>query len=130
MEVATHHHIDRRLCGVPTSVGHGQATVRLETTGEMAADAQGLVHGGFLFGAADLAAMVAVNDPNVVLAAAEVRFLAPVRVGAVVDFAATVKAEKGRDHQIVCEGKVGERAVFHGEFRCLVLDQHVLERSG
>jgi acyl-coenzyme A thioesterase PaaI-like protein len=44
----------------------------------MAADQRGLVHGGFTFGLADYAAMVAVNDPNVVLGAAEVRFLAPV----------------------------------------------------
>jgi acyl-coenzyme A thioesterase PaaI-like protein len=47
----------------------------------MVVDAHGLVHGGFVFGLADYAAMLAVNDPNVVLGAAEARFLKPVRRG-------------------------------------------------
>jgi acyl-coenzyme A thioesterase PaaI-like protein len=47
----------------------------------MAVDDRGLVHGGFVFGLADHAAMLAVNDPNVVLGAASTRFLKPVRVG-------------------------------------------------
>ena len=36
---------------------------------------------GFIFGAADYAAMLAVNQPNVVLGAAETHFLKPSRVG-------------------------------------------------
>jgi len=43
----------------------------------MAVDQMGLVHGGFTFGAADFAAMAAVNDPNVVLVSSECRFFKP-----------------------------------------------------
>ena len=53
MEVATHHAIVRRLCGEPVEVEVGRAVVRLQTTGDMVADAQGLVHGGSVFSAAD-----------------------------------------------------------------------------
>ena len=53
----------------------------IENHARMAADGSGLAHGGFIFGLADYAAMIAVNHPNVVLGAAEVRFLKPVVSG-------------------------------------------------
>ncbi len=129
MEVATHHGIKRRLCGVAISTGLGRATVRLETTDEMVADAEGLVHGGFIFGSADYAAMVAVNDPNVVLAAAEVKFVAPVRLGQAVDFTAEVVSSEGRKQQVEVAGRVEDAPVFEGTFSCFVLERHVLENS-
>jgi hypothetical protein len=67
VNVQTHHGIDRRLCGEPTMIAVDRAVVALTATAEMAADDRGLVHGGFVFGAADYAAMLAVNHPNVVL---------------------------------------------------------------
>ena len=84
MRPRTHLSLDRRLCGEPLDSGEtpaGTARVGLTTLPEMAADAAGLVHGGFLFGLADHAAMLAVNDPHVVLGSAAVRFLRPVAVG-------------------------------------------------
>ena len=79
--VRTHLGIDRRLCGEPVELSEGRAVVRLATVAEMAADERGLVHGGFVFGCADYAAMLAVNDPNVVLGSGSLRFAKPVRVG-------------------------------------------------
>ena len=81
MKPNTHLSISRDLVGAPESVSDGEATATLATTPCMAADDRGLVHGGFVFGLADYAAMLAVNDPHVVLGAAETRFTAPVRVG-------------------------------------------------
>jgi acyl-coenzyme A thioesterase PaaI-like protein len=129
MEVATHHRIERRLCGIAINTGHGRATVRLETTNEMVADAKGLIHGGFVFGAADYAAMVAVNDPNVVLAAAEVTFVAPVQIGQEVDFTAEAVSVEGRKQLVRVVGRVDDRSVFEGSFSCFVLERHVLEGS-
>ena len=97
----THLKIDPRLCGEPVALAPGEATTRFVTTAEMGADAEGLVHGGFVFGLADYAAMLAVNDPNVVLGAAEVRFTAPVKVGDEVVAAAKVIEEKGKKRVIV-----------------------------
>lgn len=122
----THLGIDRGLCGHPVSLGAGEAVVRLQTVPAMVADAQGLVHGGFVFGAADYAAMLAVNDPNVVLGASECRFLAPVKVGEVVELRAAITGEKGRKRTVEVSAAVGEQAVFTGAFTCFVLDQHVL----
>lgn len=122
----THLGIDAQLVGVPSALSPGQATVSLTTTPVMAADDRGLVHGGFVFGLADYAAMLAVNDPNVVLGAAETRFLAPVRVGEVVVATATVSGERGRKRVVEVVCAVEERQVVTGTFTTFVLDQHVL----
>ena len=127
MNIATHLGIDRAWCGEPTSVGVGAAAVQLTTTAAMGADAQGLVHGGFVFGAADYAAMLAVNDPFVVLGAAETRFLAPVRVGECVVCEATVVAPSPRKNVVEVVARVGDRVVLTGTFTAFVLDRHVLE---
>ena len=107
----------------------GRAVVKLATTGEMAADAQGLVHGGFIFGAADYAAMVAVNDPNVVLGSADVRFVAPVRLPQIVSFEARVVSTAGSKHIVEVEGRVDNRTVFNGSFICFVPERYVLDDS-
>ncbi len=122
----THLGIDAGLCGSPVRLTDGHAEVRLATVPAMAVDESGLVHGGFVFGLADHAAMVAVNDPNVVLGGANTRFLKPVRVGEVVVAVATVGAAQGRKRTVAVEVRRGEEPVMTGEFLCLVLDRHVL----
>lgn len=127
MDVRTHLGLEHRLCGAPTSLAEGVATATLRTTPEMAADAAGLVHGGFVFGLADHAAMLAVNDPLVVLAGAELRFTAPVRVGDEVVAEARRVEIKGRKHLIDVEARVGDLTVLTGRLTAVVLDRHVLE---
>ncbi len=122
----THLGINKRLCGTPATIGPGTAVVRLATTADMAADDQGLVHGGFVFGAADYAAMLAVNDPNVVLGAADTRFLAPVRRGQMVECRAEVVARQGRKISVYVQAKAGETTVMTGTFTCFALPQHIL----
>ncbi len=125
----THLGIDARLCGHPVTLGPGEARVELETTPSMGADDRGLVHGGFVFGLADYAAMLAVNDPLVVLGAAETRFLAPVEVGERVVAHARVVDEKGRKRQVEVEVARADEVVMRGTFTCFVLDRHVLDRE-
>lgn len=125
---STHAAIDESLCGRVTARADGEADVSLVTTDVMAADARGLVHGGFVFGAADFAAMVAVNDPFVVLGSADTRFVAPVHVGERVDFHASRTGTSGRKHLVEVIGRVGDREVFRGTFTTFVLDRHVLDR--
>jgi acyl-coenzyme A thioesterase PaaI-like protein len=123
----THLAIDRRLCGEPQDLGDGSATVAFTALPEMAADDRGLVHGGFVFGLADYAAMLAVNDPNVVLGSAEVRFLKPVAVGERLLARAAVEEADGRRRRVRVEVLRGEEPVMTGAFSCFVLDRHVLE---
>jgi acyl-coenzyme A thioesterase PaaI-like protein len=126
MEANTHLQIDEELCGEAVEVGGDAATVRLETTERMTVDDHGLVHGGFVFGAADYAAMLAVNDPNVVLGGADVGFLAPVEAGQTVMAEAEVLSVEGKKHEIDARATVDGREVFNGTFTAFVLDEHVL----
>jgi acyl-coenzyme A thioesterase PaaI-like protein len=96
LEQRTHDKIVPGLCGRPVELASGCARVVLETTVERAADARGLVHGGFTFGLADYAAMLAVNEPTVVLASAATKFLGPVVVGDHLDAEASVVRTDGR----------------------------------
>ena len=127
MQPNTHLGISARLCGAPVELSEGRAVVRLETTAEMTADDHGLVHGGFVFGLADYAAMLAVNDPHVVLGSADTRFVAPVRLGDTVTATAERSAQKGRKHVIDVRCAVGPREVMTGTLTAFVLDQHVLD---
>lgn len=123
----THLAISPTWVGSAVELTDGRASARLETRAEMCADDAGLVHGGFAFGLADYAAMLAVNDPHVVLGAAETKFLAPVRCGEVMVASATVVEQKGKKRQVECRVAVGDRMVFEGRFTCFVLDRHVLD---
>jgi uncharacterized protein (TIGR00369 family) len=129
MEAKTHLGADPSLCGRLVDLGEGFARVALDTTESMVVDDRGLVHGGFLFGVADYAAMLAVNDPNVVLAAAQARFLKPVRNGDQVIAAARTVGRSGRRHEVRVEAAVGPDKVFEGTFTCVALERHVLERA-
>lgn len=126
MEPNTHLSIDRRLCGEPLELGEGTARVELTALPEMAADARGLVHGGFVFGLADYAAMLAVNHAHVVLAGAEVRFLMPVVVGEQLVAEAWVDETDGRKSRVRVEVLRDGETVMSGDFRCVTLAQHVL----
>ena len=128
MEQRTHKLTSERLVGKPVRLEPGKAEVELLTTEEMAVDEYGLVHGGFTFGLADYAAMLAVNEPTVVLGKAEVRFLKPVKAGEKLTARAEVIEDLGRKKLVKAEvfNEKNEK-VFEGTFHCYVLERHVLE---
>jgi uncharacterized protein (TIGR00369 family) len=123
----THLLISPEWVGQTVALAEGQAEVRLATRTEMVADDRGLVHGGFTFGLADYAAMLAVNDPHVVMGAAEVRFLAPVTLGETLLATAEVVEGAGKRRLVKCTVRT-DRPVFEGTFTCFVLTGHVLDR--
>ena len=129
MEIKTHLLAHGPLLGTPVEVVDGKsAIVRLVAIENMVIDEEGLVHGGFTFGLADYAAMLAVNDPNVVIGSSNVRFTAPVKRGDVMIAEAKVVEEVKRKRLIVVEVKVDNKPVLTGEITCFVLDKHVLSR--
>lgn len=87
-----------------------------------------VIHGGFTFGLADYAAMLAVNNPYVMLAASEVRFLSPVRVGDLMRVRAEVIEREGRRREVAVEVYVGSEKVLTGTMTCYALEGHVLDR--
>ena len=129
MGVKTHRRAKAPLLGRPILVrDDAEAVVELKAVEEMAVDDRGLIHGGFTFGLADYAAMLAVNHPYVVLGSSQVRFLAPVRVGDVMRARAEVVEREGRRREVSVEVQVGAVRVLTGTMTCYVLDGHVLDR--
>jgi acyl-coenzyme A thioesterase PaaI-like protein len=127
VEQRTHKRIDARLCGTPIELAPGRAKVELAMLSEMAADDSGLVHGGFVFGLADYAAMLAVNDPNVVLGASETRFLKPVLIGDMLIAEARLESEQGKKRFVKVEVRRGADVVATADCTCFVPARHVLD---
>ncbi len=126
MKLNTHLKIDNSLNGEVIKLEKDYAKVKLKTIETMKADEEGLVHGGFIFGAADFAAMASVNDPLVVLAKSETKFLAPVKVGQSVIFEADVIQSDGRKFTVEVSASADDKKVFVGTFYTVILDKHVL----
>eukprot|EP00930_Biecheleria_cincta_P005715 TRINITY_DN106649_c0_g1_i1.p1 TRINITY_DN106649_c0_g1~~TRINITY_DN106649_c0_g1_i1.p1 ORF type:complete len:164 (-),score=34.11 TRINITY_DN106649_c0_g1_i1:94-585(-) len=127
-EVRTHFGINQKLCGKPEVLAKGYAKVRMLASEAMQADEQGLTHGGFYFGMADYAAMLAVNDPHVVLGSASAKFLKPVKTGDDLTAEARVLEIKGKKHLVEVKVARGKEDVFEGTFTCFVLEKHVLDK--
>ena len=123
----THNKIKSDYSGKITKMEKGHVELTLETTKEMLADDMGLVHGGFIFCAADYAAMAAVNERNVVLVASDAQFLSPVKVGDHVNFVATLRHKEGRKRNVNVIGNVLDIKVFEGVFKTVITDRHVLK---
>jgi acyl-coenzyme A thioesterase PaaI-like protein len=127
MDPRTHETIAPQLCGRPVELAPGRARVVLETSREMAADGRGLVHGGFTFGLADYAAMLAVNEPTVVLATAQVKFLGPVVTGDRLEAEAAVERIEGKKRWVKVVVRRDGAPVLEGELLAVVPDTHILD---
>ena len=126
MELNTHLKLNSELNGKVVELAQGYAKVEQLTTELMVADAEGLIHGGFTFCAADFAAMACVNDPYVVLAKSDSKFLAPIKLGQTVVYEAKMLENEGRKSTIEVIATVDENAVFKGTFSTVTLDKHIL----
>ncbi len=125
--IRTHKLASKKFVGEVLELKDGEAIVKLTAIEEMAVDEKGLIHGGFTFGLADLAAMLAVNHPNVVLGKAEVKFTKPVKVGDEIVARAKIVEDKGREKVVDVIAEVEDNVVLKGKFYCYVLDKHVLD---
>ncbi|MBD3823813.1 MAG: PaaI family thioesterase [Epsilonproteobacteria bacterium] len=123
----THTRINRALCGEIEKQEHGYVEVKLETLSEMVVDEMGLIHGGFVFGAADFAAMAVVNERNVVLVGCDCQFLSPVKLGDTVKVIAKLRHKEGRKRNVNVTAYVLDIKVFEGEFKTVVTERHVLK---
>ncbi len=126
MNILTHQKISEKYCGSPIEIREGYSKVELKVFEEMRVDETGLVHGGFIFGLADYAAMIAVNHPNVVLGAAEVKFTKPVRADERITAVAKLEKSEGKKRIVAVVVSSEAGVVFQGDFICFVLERHVL----
>jgi acyl-coenzyme A thioesterase PaaI-like protein len=124
LDIRTHRKIDKTLCGHPITLEDGFSRVSFVAQENMAVDETGLVHGGFIFGLADYAAMISVNHPNVVLGSADVKFLKPVKVNDALVAESVVQSSEGKKRIAAVTVWQGDKKVFEGVFTCFVLERH------
>ena len=128
VELRTHLKFNPKF-GRLVEITENGAKVVLETNEDMAVDEEGLVHGGFTFGAADFCAMASVNEPYVVLVkATNCEFMAPVKVGDIVEFSGEILMKEKRKVEVKVVGTLDEIKVFSGIFSCVILENHVLKK--
>lgn len=126
MKQKTHNKINIDLAGRVLEIETDHfARVSLVTNEKMLADEKGLIHSGFTFGLADYAAMLAVNHPNVVLTAANVQYIHPVKLGDILLALARVEKKDGQKRKVIVDIRVVDKTVFHGKFTCLITNKHV-----
>jgi acyl-coenzyme A thioesterase PaaI-like protein len=125
----THRGLDATLCGRVLELAPGRAVVELAPRAGMAADESGLLHGGFTFGLADHAAMLAVNEPTVVLGSAQVKFLRPTTTAERLVAEATLERSEGKKRYVKVVVRREGEPVFEGDLLCLVPDRHVLAKD-
>lgn len=128
LNISTHGNISKELCGTPIENGGGNAVVELLLTEEMTVDDSGLVHGGFIFGLADHAAMLAVNHPFVVLGSSEAKFMKPSVKGEKAIASARTESVSGKKHVVKVTVEVNGTTVFESTMTCFVPDRHVLSK--
>lgn len=125
----THLLASKKLVGSVISITKNNAKVSLQITQEMVVDTFNLAHGSFTFGLADYAAMVAINEPTVVLGKADTKYLKPVVLNDELTAIAEVTETKGKKVTVIVKvtNQIKE-LVFEGDFTCFVLDHHILEK--
>ena len=125
--VQTHERINQDLNGEVIVMEEGYVELKLITSPEMVADDIGLIHGGFIFSSADYAAMLAVNERNVVLVASDCQFLSPVKFHDEVKIIAKVRHKEGRKRNVHVKAYVLDIKVFEGEFKTVITEKHILK---
>ncbi len=129
-KILTHQHTSKKLVGEIVELNFNEAKVKLVTNKDMCVDDYNLIHGGFVFGLADYAAMLAVNKPTVVLGKSEVKFLKPVQLGDKLFAIAKIEKETLEVKNVKTDVfNQNNEIVFTGNFKCYVLKKHVLVKN-
>ncbi len=126
-DMHTHQKLKPTFSGQITSLGNSLAQTVFHTTNEMSVDMLGLVHSGFIAGAAEYAAIAAINEENLVIIASKTKFLAPAKSGDIIAFKAKAKFEDSRKREVNVTGEISEIKVFEGIFQAVVLEKHILK---
>ncbi|CAD7286687.1 PaaI family thioesterase [Campylobacter suis] len=124
-DIKTSTEIKLSLSGVVTELEKNHSKTRLFTTAEMVCDTEGLIHSGFIFSAANYAALTSINLQNCVTINARINFFAPAKLGDVIDFEATAYFDESRKRDVRVIGRIREMKVFEGTFQLVTLDEHI-----
>ena len=119
--------INSTLCGGIINMKPNYAKTALVTSDEMVFDDEKLIHGGFIFGAAEWAAHVAINTQYSVTISDKVNLYAPAKVGDLIEFEAQAYFEESKKREIKVVGTIKDIKVFEGTYQVVILEEHIFK---
>ena len=122
----SHNNVYEKYSGKVSKIKEGFAEVHFDIIENMLADNAGLIHNGFLFSSASLAAVAAVNEKYGFVIGSVNHFLTPVREHDQVIFKAKSRHKVGRKRVVDVIGRVQDIKVFIGEFTVVIMERHIL----
>ena len=126
-ELKTSPNIKTSLSGTVTELGSNQAKTNFFASEEMASDAEGLIHSGFVFSAASYAAMAAVNETFSVVIGAKIHFFAPTKLNEAIEFDARSHFNESKKREVRVTGTTNDIKVFEGTFQVVILEDHIFK---
>ena len=126
-ELKSHKKLRTSISGKIIFLEKGHSKTTLQTTKEMVVDDLGLIHSGFIFSGAEYAALVSINQENLVAIGSKCKFLAPAKEGDTIEFEAVAKFEDSRKREVKVTGHINDIKIFDGIFQIVILEQHILK---
>ena len=115
------------MCGEITKISKNKAEVRFIPTESMITDDNLLIHHGFIFSAASLCAMAAVNEPNSMIIYSETKFLSPIELNSDVTFKSHALQNDTKKREVMVEGFLYNIKIFDAIFHIIVFDKSILK---
>lgn len=115
------------LCGSIIKMSEEEVLVKFTPNEQMIGDQNNLIHSGFIFNAANYAAMCLVNQAHSLTIGAEVQFLAPIELEQEMLFLATIKYTNDRKYKVLVKGTLLDIKIFEGVFHISVFDKELFK---
>ncbi len=126
-DIKTSPAIKLNLSGTTTFLEKNHAKTKFYTNADMVADDRGLIHSGFIFSAANYAALVAINEEFCVTIGARINFFGPLKLGDIIEFEAKAHFDENRKREVRVTGHTKEIKIFEGTFQLVTLDEHIFD---
>lgn len=115
------------LVGNIVKMTYEEVITKFVPTKQMISDESNLIHSGFIFNAANYAAMCLVNQPHAITIGSEVEFLAPVEFEQEMMFLATVKQSNNKKFEINVKGTLLDIKIFEAIFHIAVFEKQLFK---
>lgn len=115
------------LCGVIIRMSDEEVLIKFTPNEQMVGDENNLIHSGFIFNAANYAAMCLVNQAHSFTIGAEVQFLAPIELEQEMLFLATMKYANDKKYKVLVKGTLLDIKIFEATFHISVFDKQLFK---
>ncbi|MCD8212734.1 MAG: PaaI family thioesterase [Campylobacter sp.] len=126
-EIKTSTSIKLNLSGTTTFLEKNRAKTKFYTNEDMIADSEGLIHSGFIFSAANYAALMAINEEFCVTIGARINFFGPLKLGDIVDFEAKAHFDDSKKRYVRVTGHTKGIKIFEGTYQLVMLEEHIFK---